>query len=560
MLAALSIRDIVLIDRLDLEFGAGLSVLSGETGAGKSIVLDALALALGARGEAGLVRHGAVQGSVSAVFTAWRASDTENVLADQGLSLDEDELVLRRVQHADGRTRAFVNDEPVSVRLLRDLGQALVEIHGQHDERALLEPAAHLALIDAFAAHDALLREVGSSLRHWEAAEQALRDHREELARAAANADFLRHSHEELTALAPEEGEEERLAAERALMMAGEQITEQLMRAEAVLFGEDGAEAGIADALAALEKGDARAPGELAGVIEALARGQAEIAETRRELTEAQMRVRSEPRRLEAAEERLFALRAVARKHGVAVDGLAALAAAIAEKLRSLESGEEHDAELTGLRDEARSRYLDLSRQLGEGRREAAARFDRAVLAELAPLRLEQASFETRFESVGEDRAGPRGLDRAQFVLAANQGTPPGPLARAASGGELSRVMLAIKVALAGRGGAPTLIFDEIDSGVGGAIADAVGERLQRLGGELQVVVVTHSPQVAARGHDHLLIEKAAGGTASAAPRTLVLRLDAAARREEIARMLAGSKVTDEARAAAGRLIGGSAR
>jgi DNA repair protein RecN (Recombination protein N) len=481
-------------------------------------------------------------------------------LAEQGLSLDEDELVLRRVQHADGRTRAFVNDEPVGVRLLRDLGQALVEIHGQHDERALLEPAAHLALIDAFAAHDALLGDVGSAFRHWEAAEQALHDDREALARAAANIDFLRHSHEELTALAPQEGEEERLAAERTLRMAGEHITEQLMRAEGALFGEDGAEARIADALAALEKGDARAPGELASAIEALARGQAELAETRRELAEAQMRARSEPHLLEAAEERLFALRAAARKHGVAVDGLAELAEAIAEKLRSLESGEERHAELIGQRDEARSRYLETSRRLGAGRREAAARLDRAVMAELAPLRLEQASFETRFESVGEDRAGPRGLDRAQFMIAANQGTPPGPLARAASGGELSRVMLAIKVALAGRGGAPTLIFDEIDSGVGGAIADAVGERLQRLGGELQVVVVTHSPQVAARGHDHLLIEKTAGGTVSAVPRTLVLRLDTAARREEIARMLAGSKVTDEARAAAGRLIGGSAR
>ena len=558
MLASLSIRDIVLIEHLEIEFDSGLSVLSGETGAGKSIVLDALALALGARGEAGLVRHGAAQGSVSAVFRDWHSPDIVALLDDQGLVIGGDELVLRRVQYADGRTRAFVDDEPVSARLMRGLGQALVEIHGQHDERALLEPAAHLALVDAFAGHDGLRAEVARGWRAWRAADDALGAHEQAMARALEDAEFLRHAHEELTRLAPEPGEEDRLAGERAMMMAGERIAEDLARAEAALFGEGAAEALMEDARAALENGNVRAEGQLATLVEALARGRAELDEVRRALADAASRGRSDPARLEQVEERLFALRAAARKHGVTVDRLAAHGEVIAERLESIESGEERLAGLARRRDAARAHYLERAGALSAGRREAAARLDRAVMDEIAPLRLDGARFETRLEVLGADGGGPGGLDRAEFMIAANEGTPLGPLRRVASGGELSRVMLALKVVLAGCGGAPTLIFDEIDSGVGGAVADAVGVRLQRLGGELQVLVVTHSPQVAARARDHLLIEKAGGDPASPAPRTEVVRLDRSARVEEIARMLAGADVTEEARAAAGRLIGGA--
>ncbi len=557
MLDALSIRDIVLIDRLDLEFEAGLSVFSGETGAGKSIVLDALALALGGRGEAGLVREGAKQGSVTAAFSQWRTGDIKTLLDTQGIEAAENELVLRRVQYADGRTRAFLNDEPVSVRLLRDIGLTLVEIHGQHDERALLEPATHLAAVDSFGGHEALLEKLSMCWKHWSAASQAVDEHRAMMVRAVEDDGFLRHAHDELTRFAPQPGEEEQLASERTMMMAGERVAEELVRSNESLFGEAGADAKLVEAVAALERADALVPGELAGGIEALMRAQAELAETGRALNEARLRARSDPARLEEVEERLFTLRAIARKHNVAVDQLSGLAESIAIRLASLESDEECLAELRRVRDEARDKYLERAQNLGTARRKMAGRFDRAVLDELAPLKLEHARFETDFETLPEDQAGPRGVDRAQFTLAANEGTQLGPLNKVASGGELSRVMLALKVVLAGRGGAPTLIFDEIDSGVGGAVADAVGERLQRLGVDLQVVVVTHSPQVAARAHDHLLIEKSGEGMQS--PRTLVQRLDERARREEIARMLAGSTVTEEARAAAGRLIGGAA-
>ena len=560
MLAALSIRDIVLIDRLDLEFGPGLCVLSGETGAGKSIVLDALALALGARGEAGLVRHGQGQGSVSAAFAAWRTERVLNLMGELGVDPGAEDLVLRRVQYADGRTRAFVNDEPVSVRLLRDIGQALVEIHGQHDERALLDPSAHLTVIDAFGGHGPLAGEVASAWRGWRAAVEAVDSHAEDMKQSARDAEFLRHSHVELESLAPVADEEELLAGERALMMAGERIVEELGRAETVLFAEGGADGQIADALAALEHGDARAPGTLAGAIEALSRAKAELEEARRELGEAATRARHDPERLEAAEERLFALRAAARKHGVGVNALPQLAVAIGEKLASLESGEERLERLERAREEARDAYLARARELSDRRREAAGRLDAAVMAELEPLRLGGARFETAFETIEQDRGASSGLDRVQFMIATNEGVPTGPLRRVASGGELSRVMLALKVALAGRGGAPTLVFDEIDSGVGGAVADAVGVRLQRLGSDVQVLVVTHSPQVAARAHDHLLIEKASRDDGAPALRTRVSRLNDDARAEEIARMLAGEQVTEEARAAALRLIGGTDR
>ena len=558
MLAALSIRDIVLIDRLDLDFEPGLAVLSGETGAGKSIVLDSLALALGARGDAGLVRQGAGQGSVTASFTGGERADVRALLDEHGIAVS-DELVLRRVQHEDGRTRAFINDEPVGARLLRRIGQTLVEIHGQHDERALLEPAAHLELVDAYGAHRGLLGDVAERHDALRASEDALGAQEAALAKASADADYLRHAADELTRLGPEPGEEERLAEERQLMMEGERMAEDLAEAHGALGGENGAQNLIARALRALERADARAPGSLAAVLDAGARSDSEINETVAALEAVMARLDADPSRLEAVEERLFALRAAARKHNVAVDTLPALRDELMARLEAIDGGEERLEELRRAHAEAADAYRAAAEALSTARRAAAQRLDAAVAGELSPLKLEAARFETALEQLEPERGGRNGLDRAEFLISTNPGVPPGPLRKVASGGELSRVMLALKVALAGRGGAPTLIFDEIDSGVGGAVADAIGERLRRLGNDVQVLVVTHSPQVAARGHEHFLIEKEAESADTAAdrpPRTKVLVIDGDARREEIARMLAGAQVTDEARAAAARLIG----
>ena len=561
MLTALSIRDIVLIDRLDLEFASGLSVLSGETGAGKSILLDALSLALGARGDAALVRAGAGRGSVTAVFQlAGGSSPLKGFGAEHGLDIG-DEIVLRRVQHDDGRTRGFLNDEPVSARLLKDLGDALVEIHGQNDARALLDPAAHLAMIDAYGGLDRQAAAVGAAWRGARGAWTALAEYEADIAAAARDADFLKASLDELNALCPVAGEEQALAAERQLMMEGERIAEDLGAASEALGGEAGADRQLARALGACERADARAHGALTPVLEALGRASVELEEGRAALDDLISRSEADPARLETVEERLFALRAVARKHGVEVDKLPALAERFGARLQAIRGGEERLAALKKAAEEAQDRFVTAARALGDRRRAAAARLDAAVMAELPVLRLENARFETGLTALDEAAGGPGGLDRAEFLIAANPGAAPAPLRKVASGGELARVMLALKVVLAGTGGAPTLIFDEIDAGVGGAVAHAVGQRLARLGGEAQVLVVTHSPQVAARGRQHFLIEKTGsddiGDAAEALARTQVTELGEHARAEEVARMLAGATVTDEARAAAAKLIAG---
>lgn len=556
MLTALSIRDIVIIERLDLEFGRGLTVLSGETGAGKSILLDSLSLALGGRGDAGLVRQGAGQGSVSASFHVASLPNAIGALADEhGLDIDG-EIVLRRLQYADGRTRGFLNDEPVSARLMKEVGAALVEIHGQHDERALLEPAAHLRLLDAFGGLETPLATVRARWQAWAAAGRDLATHQAEIAEAARDTEFLTAALTELDALAPAPGEEARLATERQAMIEGERIAEDLAAANEAISGETGVEAGLSRALRALERASGRAAATLAPALEALTRANVELEEGRAALDDVLSRIEPDPARLEAAEERLFALRAVARKHGVGVDDLADLTGKLRARLDAIEGGEERLAALRRAEAEAREAYLKAAQTLGAKRLKAAKSLDTAIMAELKPLKLENARFETALETLDIESGGPLGLDRAEFTIAANPGSAAGPLRKVASGGELSRVMLALKVVLAGVGGAPTLVFDEIDSGVGGAVAHAVGERLARLGAEAQVLVVTHSPQVAARAASHLLIEKAASA-GSDAVQTCVTPLDARDRTEEVARMLAGAAVTAEARAAAAKLIAG---
>lgn len=555
MLAALSIRDIVLIERLELSLDSGLCTLTGETGAGKSILLDALGLAIGARADAGLVRRGVEQGSVSAVFDVNIDHPARAILRENGIE-DEGDLILRRVQTRDGRSRAFVNDQPVSVGLLRQIGDQLVEVHGQHDERGLLDASGHRAILDAFGGFDDKLQQLRKLWNAASAAREALVEHEGMLARAKAEQDYLTHVVAELDELAPQAGEETSLAEERTLMMHSEKIASDLVEAEEALSGDSGLDARLNVALRRLARVAEQAGGRLDAAIAALERTLNEAAEARDRIAEAVRALEFDPARLELVETRLFALRAAARKHNVQVDDLAALAEKLRGALQEIEGGEARLVALQKAADDAATAYGAAARALSEARAKAAATLDKEVMKELKPLKLDRASFKTQIEVLPEAQGGPEGIDRVSFLVSTNPGAPFGPLIKIASGGELSRFVLALKVALASRGSAPTLIFDEVDSGVGGAVAEAVGLRLAELAESVQIVVVTHSPQVAARAQHHFRISK--GGEAKSAKiATRVETLDAKARREEIARMLAGATVTDEARAAADRLIGG---
>ena len=559
MLAALSIRNIVLIDRLDLEIDRGLTALTGETGAGKSIMLDALGLALGGRGDGSLVRAGADQGSVTAVFDITGDHEVRGLLAENDLDGDGD-LLIRRVQSADGRARAFINDQPVSVQLLRSIGGRLVEIHGQHDNRALLEADSHLGLVDAFAGLGGEVAALGGAWQAWRQAEEKLATHRDAIDQARRDRDYLEHSVAELERLAPRAGEETELADLRQLMMNAEKFTEDLREAEGALAGDGTVEARLNAAMRKLGRAAERAGGRLDAAVGAIDRALAEMAEARGAVAAAIADIEHDPKTLETTEERLFSLRAMARKHSVPVDRLPELLAEMTARLAALASDETTLAALEADVAKAREGYCRKAETLSGQRAAAAGTLDGKVMAELAPLKLEKARFETTVASLGEAGAGPRGWDRAEFMVSANPGTPLGPLRKIASGGELARFMLALKVVLAARGSAPTLIFDEIDTGVGGAVAEAIGVRLARLADGLQVLAVTHSPQVAARADIHMRISKEADG--SAADDRVVTRVEALSkdtRREEIARMLAGARVTDEARAAADRLIGSEA-
>jgi DNA repair protein RecN (Recombination protein N) len=559
MLSGLSIRDIVLIDRLALEFGQGLCVLTGETGAGKSILLDAFTLAIGGRGDASLVRRGATQGQVTATFELSSDHPVLQLLADNGLQADGT-LILRRIQSADGRTRAFINDVAVGVQLLREVGQVLVEIHGQHDDRALIDPSGHRDLVDAFGGLGGETKAVAAAWEAWRSAEDKRARHANEIAAIRANSDYISHALEELVGLNPQAGEEEALASRRQLMMHAEKIAGELNEALDALQGEGTSGARLAAALRRIERQAGAGDALLASVAEALERVLAETNAARAKVEATLAATAFEPHELERAEERLFALRALARKHRVGVDDLPAFIARLERELAALDQGETRLEELTAATLAAREAYASAAVHLSEARKAAAKRLDAEVAAELAPLKLDKARLFTRIETGSVYDGGPHGLDRVAFWACTNPGTEPGPLMKVASGGELARVILALKVVLAARGSAPTLVFDEVDAGVGGATAAAVGERLARLGANVQVLAVTHAPQVAALANEHMLIAKeAVHGPEGETMATRVLVLDGERRREEIARMLAGQTITDEARAAAERLMSRSA-
>jgi DNA repair protein RecN (Recombination protein N) len=556
MLVQLAIRDIVLIDRLDLEFASGLTVLTGETGAGKSILLDAFSLALGGRGDGTLVRHGQSQGQVTAVFDIAADHAARAVLKANDIP-DDGDLILRRVQVADGRTRAFVNDQPVSVQILRAAGAALVEIHGQHDDRALTDAASHRALLDAFGGLEELAAGVAARHGAWRKATQSLAQHRVRLEKARAEGDWLRHSVDELSKLNVQPGEEEALAERRAHMMQAEKIAVDLKEAYEGVGGHASPGPALAAIIRRLERRGAQAPRLVEPAIAALDQALNALEETRIALQAALEEADFDPAELERLEERLFALRGASRKYDVPVEGLPALAERYTADLAALDEGEGHLKTLEAADKVARRTYEAQADLLSDKRRGAAGHLDKAVNAELQPLKLERAKFSTNVDS-DKSLASPDGFDRVEFWVQTNPGTRPGPMMKVASGGELSRFMLALKVSLADRGSAPTLVFDEIDAGVGGAVADAIGQRLARLAERVQVINVTHAPQVAARASTHFLISKESQGKEKVATR--VSSLDVVKRREEIARMLAGAHVTDEARAAADRLLGSSAK
>ncbi len=557
MLSRLSIRDIVLIERLDIEFSRGLAVLTGETGAGKSILLDAFALALGGRGDAALVRHGAEHGQVTASFDVAKTHPAFAILKANGLDdreVDESgELILRRVQLADGRTRAFINDQSVSVQTLKAVGATLVEIHGQHDERALVDAATHRRLLDAFAG---LEKDAAALETLWEGrrtARAALDAHRAGMERAAREADYLRHAADELKQLAPQDGEETTLAERRATMMQGEKIAADLREAQEAVGGPHSPVASLAAAVRRLERRAGSAPQLVEPAVKAIDAAINALEEADQHLNAALAAADFDPLELERIEERLFALRAAARKYSTPVDSLAALAAQYVADVALIDAGADRLVVLEKDAAEADARYSAAAAKLSAARTKAAEKLNKAVGAELAPLKLERAKFMTQVEA--DDAApGPQGIDRVEFWVQTNPGTRPGPLMKVASGGELSRFLLALKVVLSDKGSAPTLVFDEIDTGVGGAVADAIGARLGRLASKVQVMAVTHAPQVAARADQHLLISKAALDKGKRVA-TRVAALEQDHRREEIARMLAGAEITAEARAAADRLI-----
>jgi DNA repair protein RecN (Recombination protein N) len=555
MLVSLSIRDFVLIEKLDLNFSVGarggLDALTGETGAGKSILIDALGLALGARAESGTVRRGAGQASVAASFELTRDHPARAVLAEQALD-DEDVLTLRRLVGADGRGRAFVNDQPVSVALLRRLGDTLVEIQGQMEQHGLLDMTTHRAALDAFAGLDKQGEAVRVAWQAWRSAERARADAEAAAAAARRDEDFLRHAVKELETLAPKPDDEESLAEQRQLLRAGSALGEALSQALAELEQGRGAVTALRSAHRLIERNVDKAAGRLDVALAALDRALSEATEAQAQLEAARDALEFDPARLDKLEERLFALRAAARKHNVTVPELAALAETFRTQLAALDDGEAGLKRLAGAAKATRAAYVAAAEAQAAARRKGAARLDKAVAAELGPLKLEKATFVTDIAALPEAEWSAAGIDRVQFTVATNPGTPTAPIARIASGGELSRFLLALKVCLAKVGDAGTIVFDEVDSGIGGATAAAVGERLKRLARDVQVLVVTHSPQVAAVADRHWLIRKT---TTRHAASTDVLALDAKGRREEIARMLSGAEVTAEARAAADRLL-----
>jgi DNA repair protein RecN (Recombination protein N) len=552
MLISLSIRDVVLIERLDLMFAQGLTVLTGETGAGKSILLDSLGLALGARSEQGLVRVGAEQASVAAIFAPPEGHPALALLAEQGIESDG-EIVLRRVVGKDGRSRAFANDHPVGAGLLKKVGALLVEVQGQGDQMGLADPAGHTALLDAFGVDPALRQDVALLHRAWRQAVSALKQAQDAIAAAQRDAEWLLHATEELGRLAPQHGEEDHLAAERQRLQQGERRAEAIASALSELTPRDRRSTGPAASLRAAARSLQRlADPQAAPALAALERAEEALGEAETLLTRLADDAMADPRLLEAAEERLFALRAAARKYNVVVADLPALSASLLQRLAALETGTAEIEALASAAEAARGRFVDACSRLTVQRRAAALRLQGDIARELPPLKLDRARFVVELAPLEEAGWGATGADIVRFLIATNPGQTPGALGKIASGGELSRLMLALKVVLAGGSPVPTLVFDEVDSGIGGATAAAVGERLARVAERVQVLLVTHSPQVAARGASHLRVAKTVGDGRA---QTRVEMLTGLERREEIARMLAGETITPAARAAADSLI-----
>ncbi|AOG02309.1 DNA repair protein RecN [Blastomonas sp. RAC04] len=550
MLLSLAIRDLVLIEALDLDFHRGLGVLTGETGAGKSILLDALGLAMGARADSGLVRQGAERALVIAGFDVAGHAAVAALLGDNDIAQEPGEpLLIRRQVRADGGSRAFVNDQPVSAGLLRDLGVLLVEIHGQHDDRGLINPKGHRDLLDSFGRCD--VAGVAAAWRGWQAAERAYADANAAIDTALRDRDLLEHNLAELTAFMPQPGEEAELAGDRAAMQKGERLSGDIADLFATFEGSKGALAQLRGAARKLDRIAEEHP-LLNEALEALDRSVIEADDAEAKLRAASEALTYDSVRLDEMERRLFDLRALARKHNVAGDALPDLLARMQADWAALESGGANLTALDKARHAAKAAYVSAAEALSSERAKAGKALDAAVQGELIPLKLDAARFRTLVDPLDETRWGPSGMDHVEFLISTNPGSDFAPLMKIASGGELSRFILALKVALAEQGGAETMIFDEIDRGVGGAVASAIGERLARLARTTQLLVVTHSPQVAARGAHHLLIAKTSDGTVA---RTGVRLLDDADRKEEIARMLSGAEITPEARAQADRLL-----
>lgn len=552
MLVTLTIRNIVLIDQLTVGFDHGFCALTGETGAGKSILLDSLGLALGARSDSGLVRKGQDQASVTAEFHIDSKHAVLSLLNEQGIAAD-DTLILRRVLGADGRSRAFINDQPVGVGLLKQVGDQLVEIHGQFDTHGLLDPTTHRDLLDDYAGLHHDVRVLKSLWDIWAEARAALKTAQIEAEKARAEEEYLRHSVAELDKLNPEEGEEDALLTIRETMKHKAHVLSALDEAWQAISSDDGAEMRIAAAARVVTRIGDKAPASIDSVLAALDNAASALQDAVRDIESMTSSLSDGDMSLEAAEDRLYALRGAARKFGCRPDDLPRLHAEMAEKLRLADRTDDILADLMKAVDAARAKYKTAAQKISDARAKAAKKMDTLVAAELPPLKLDKARFFTRVDAVDDEQLwGPTGMDRVQFLVATNPGADPGPLNKIASGGEMARFMLALKVVMADTGAAHTLIFDEVDTGIGGSTADAVGERLARLSGQKQILVVTHSPQVAARANHHLIVMKSGGADLT----TKIIPLDELAeRREEIARMLSGATITTEARAAADKLL-----
>ncbi|VAV91374.1 DNA repair protein RecN [hydrothermal vent metagenome] len=563
MLVELSISDVVLIDQLDLSLGSGLTAMTGETGAGKSIVLDALGLALGKRADRALVRAGATQAKVTAIFAIEADHPAQSLLAEQEMQMDADEdLILRRTVTIDGKSRAFINDIPVSAALLRQLGDVLVEVHGQHDGRGLMDAGTHINCLDDFGNLGTKIASCRHAWKSWREAQKMQADLLAQANMDASEQEYLQEANAEIDRLDPQPGEEQSLAAMRGLMMQTEKLQDDIRSATTALEAGPAMDGQLGSAIRfveqALRRFEPQTDGSLAQTalaqsLSALEQTMLALEEAGTALDRASREMVLEPAQLEQAEERLFALRALARKHQVQVEQLGDVQRDLTQRLTALENLEQAQAQAKAKVETTKAKYLQLAQNLSKARAKTAKKLDTAILAELAPLRLEKAIFKTQISLLALDDGQANGMDQVRFEISANPGTPLGPLASIASGGELSRISLAIKAALAGQGGSAVLVFDEIDQGVGGAVADAVGRRLAALSKTSQVWVITHSPQVAARADSQFRIEKSDQNDVS---RTDVVLLNPAEREEEIARMLAGAKITEQAREAARALLG----